>query len=44
LEGKIGYIWQWNGIWKWNGTVADLIDMKEKCKNILYKKVNKFVL
>jgi hypothetical protein len=40
----IGYDRQWNEIWKWNGTVKDSIDMREKNKNILYKKVKIFVL
>ena len=39
---RVGYVWQWIGTWKWNGTVADLIDMREKSKNVLYKKVNFF--
>jgi hypothetical protein len=37
-------MWQWSEIWKWNGTIVDLIDMREKSKNVLYKKVKNFVL
>jgi hypothetical protein len=40
----VGCVCKWNGIWKWNGTVADLNDMREKSKNVLYKKVKSFVL
>ena len=38
---NLGYVWQWNEIWKWNGTVADLIDVRKKSNNVLYKKVKK---
>jgi isopenicillin N synthase-like dioxygenase len=43
-EEDSGCVCEWNGIWKWNNTVADLIDMREKKKNVLYKKVKNFVL
>jgi hypothetical protein len=38
----VGCVCKWNGIWKWNDTVADLNDMREKSKNVLYKKSEKF--
>jgi hypothetical protein len=31
----------WDG--KWNSTVTDVIDIREKSKNVLYKKVKNFV-
>jgi hypothetical protein len=36
----LGIVWDE----KWNGTVANVIDMREKNKNVLYKKVKNFVL
>ena len=36
----LGIVWDE----KWNGTVAYMIDKREKSKNVLYKKVKIFVL
>jgi hypothetical protein len=41
-----GCVWEWIGLdWKkWISTVTDLIDMTNKSKNVLYRKVKFFVL